>query len=149
MKNCTQNDLLQSLAQKISCTSKSIAAIPNLLINGLELNCAQINILFCIAKECDDGKMGRSIKDLASKLNITSGAVSQFVDGLFKAGIIVRIENNKDRRALRVMIDKKAQEKFEFFKKEYFACLNKIFEGLNEHEISQLANLMKKIKFDE
>ncbi|MBI3485543.1 MarR family transcriptional regulator [Candidatus Daviesbacteria bacterium] len=137
----TRQELLQELLKKIHCVFRSMGAWHSFRIDGYKLNKPQVDILFLIAKQ----KSGVSVKDLASNLNVTPGAISQFSDILVEKGLIKREEDKKDRRVLKIKITDSALEKFKNFKKDYFLKVSPMFDTLEDQEIKQLVNLMSKV----
>lgn len=88
---------------------------------------------------------GLSVKDLAAKLCVTSGAVTQFIDELVEKGFVVREEDTQDKRVLRVKLSKKIHEKMEKFMENYLKQIEPKFENFSEQEIKSLVKLLEKI----
>jgi DNA-binding MarR family transcriptional regulator len=106
-----------------------------------KLSRPQAMILFFIAKN----KEGASSKDLAAFLNVTSGAITQFIDALVEKELVKREEDPKDRRILRMTLTESAKERFDAFKKNYHKSANPLFDGFSENEINQFIFLLNKI----
>lgn len=87
-----------------------------------------------------------SAKEIAEFLRVTPGAVTQFVDGLVKNGLVKRTENNTDRRSLNIELTEAAKEKFDRFKKECFNKMAQSFDNLDISELEQFVALTEKIK---
>jgi DNA-binding MarR family transcriptional regulator len=85
------------------------------------------------------------VKDIAKFLNVTKGAVTQFIDALVKKNLVKREEDASDRRLQRVRLTEFAESRFEQFKKSYYNSLNKLFDALNDKEVEQLASLLEKL----
>lgn len=133
--------LLRNLLKRVAFVFKNMAWGRSSLIGKLRLNRSEVEILFLASRS----KIGLTVKDLAEKLNVTSGAITQFVDILFEKGLIEREEDQKDRRILRIKFSKLAQKKFSEFKKEYFSLISPIFKNLSDGELRQLSALLGKI----
>lgn len=92
---------------------------------------------------------GVTVKDLAETLGVSSAAVTQFVDHLVDKGWVERVEDQTDRRLVRVKLSAKAKDHFKKIKDFHFDRMSKIFENLSDKELQQLISLIKKIKIDE
>jgi DNA-binding MarR family transcriptional regulator len=102
---------------------------------------SQIDLFSRLMKE----KEGASVKDIAESLHITSGAVSQLIDGAVKMGIVERQEDSKDRRAQRIKLTEKAASRVDEFRKTFFERLSPKFALLSDAEILELTRLLGKI----
>jgi len=137
----TREELLQSLIEKMSCVMKNMRAKHDFPFGEFKLSRPQVMILFYIAKN----KGNVSSKDLAAVLNVTSGAITQFMKKLVDKGLVKREEDPKDRRVLRISLTEAAKEKFFTFRKDYYKAVSPIFKELDETEIGQFINLLEKI----
>jgi DNA-binding MarR family transcriptional regulator len=139
-----REELLQSLIEKMRCVTKSMHAKHGFPFGEFQLSRPHVIILFYIAKH----KEGASSKDLAALLNVTSGAITQFIDTLVEEKLIKREEDSEDRRILRMTLTKTAVKKFAKFKKNYYKSVSPLFGELNEKEIKQFIVFLNKIKKD-
>lgn len=140
--NKTREELLQALIEKMVNVMKSMHGSHGFSFGNFKLSRPQVMILFFIARKKD----GVSAKDLATFLNVTSGAITQFIDPLVQKKLISREEDSKDRRILRIKLTKKAKEEFMAFKKSYYTSVSPAFDELSQHEIEQFIFLLNKIK---
>lgn len=85
---------------KINCQFKDKKIAEKLNITCSELNCL---------KQYFDAEV-LSVKELASRLNITSGGVTRIVASLEEAGILQRDMDPNDRRGINVTLTKKGQK---------------------------------------
>lgn len=136
-----REELVQSLIEKMTCVVKSMHANHGFPFGELKLNRPQVMILFFISKK----KEGVSSKELAKFLNVTSGAITQFIDVLVEKKLVQREEDSKDRRLLRIKLTKTAKDKFEAFKKVYYRSVTPAFDKLSEKEMEQFMILLGKI----
>lgn len=137
----SREELLQSLIEKMVNIIKCVHAKHGFPLCGFKLSRPHIMILLFISKH----KEGASTKDLAKLLNVTSGAITQFIDTLVERKLVKREDDPKDRRILRLTLTKSAQKKFTVFKKNYYKSVSHIFNELNEKEIKQFIILLNKI----
>ena len=102
----------------------------------------QIMILFFIY----DKKSAVSVKDIARFLHVTSGAITQFVDGLVERRLVKREENQGDRRVINIKLMPNTEKQFNNFKNKYIATASKSFNQFSDQELEQLTKLLEKIK---
>lgn len=88
----------------------------------------------------------RSIKDIAQKLEMSSSAVTQLVDGLVKAGLITRQEDPKDRRLVQLDLSPKGKKHLVATKENRINEMAEIFDALNDRELEEFVRLHKKIQ---
>lgn len=87
-----------------------------------------------------------SIKEITEFLQVTPGAVTQFIDGLVKNKLVERVESDTDRRSINIRLTKMAEEKFDYLKKDYIDKITQAFKGLDNKELEQFVVLTEKIK---
>ena len=95
-----------------------------------------------------EGGQGRTMKDLASSLGITSSAATQIVDGLVTSGYVTREAQKEDRRMVTLALSKKTKSLVEEMKKQVLDNFINIFKGLNEKELDQFILLNRKIVYN-
>lgn len=138
----TREELLQSLIEKMVNVMKGMHATHGFPFGDFKLSRPQVMILFFIARKKD----GVSAKDLAGFLNVTSGAITQFIDTLVEKKLVSREEDSKDRRTLKIGLTDMAKEKFVAFKKSYYKSVSPAFNAFSEDEIEQFIFFLGKIK---
>lgn len=137
-----RQELVQSIMEKMICVVKSMHANHGIPFGELKLSRPQVMVLFFIAKK----KEGVLAKELAAFLNVTSGAITQFIDVLVQKKLLVRTADIHDRRTIRIQLTPFAQEKFAVFKKSYYSSVSPAFNNLNEAEMKQFIVFLEKIK---
>ncbi len=88
---------------------------------------------------------GISIKEIASKLSITSSAVTQLVDGLVKKGYLKRGESLEDRRALEISLSEQGKDKIYAFRMRILDKLTSILDVFDDEELVKYCELNRKI----
>lgn len=136
-----RNLQLQGLVNKLSCLYRTIASGQNFPFDSCSLSKPQTDILFLISLK----KEGISVKELATALNVTSGAITQFINDLVEKKLILRQEDANDRRALKLTMTEEASRKFAEFKKNYFQSVSPAFDALTDQELVTLLLLLNKI----
>ena len=142
--NPSREELLQSLIEKMVNVMKGMHATHGFSFGNFKLSRPQVMILFFIARK----KEGVSAKDLAAFLNVTSGAITQFIDTLVEKQLVTREEDPDDRRILRISLTKAAKNEFVSFRKNYYKSVCPAFAALSQAEIEQFILLFNKIKIE-
>jgi DNA-binding MarR family transcriptional regulator len=75
---------------------------------GKSATISQLKVVSCILKN-PDGRI--KIKDIADKLGITSGGVSQIIDNLVRDGLVVRQTSDEDRRVSWVVLSESGKNR--------------------------------------
>ncbi len=136
-----REELLTSVTEKMGSIVRGMLTANQFPIGEAKIAGQQVRIVFYLARR----RGGVSVKELAEMLNVTSGAVSQFVDALVEKNLVTREEDPEDRRLLRIKLTRMAKNKFADFKKLYFATVNHAFDSLNDEEVITLLELLNKI----
>lgn len=141
MINNYRQKLLENLIESFTQAIHGINVGQNFPFGNFMLGRQQIMILLFVYNK----KEATPIKEIAKFLNVTPGAVTQFIDGLVLKKLVRREENILDRRSINIRLTAATQKQFNDFKKIYFASASKSFEGLNNKELEQFIELVKKI----
>lgn len=106
-------------------------------------NCITHSQLFVLAIIERHRKIG--IKEMSEKLNISSSATTQLVDGLVENGYVVRKADVKDRRALQLELSLKGQKHITDLKNKRIKAMSALFDALSDKELETYLVLHKKI----
>jgi len=139
--NTDRQELLKSVIEKMSSIMRGMYAANEFPFGEARVGGKQIRILFYLSRN----QKGVSVKELAEMLNVTSGAVTQFIDALVEKDLVRRDEDSNDRRLLRVKLTKSAINNFGEFKLNYFSMVSRAFDLLSAEEIHTLIVLLDKI----
>ena len=85
------------------------------------------------------------VKELAEILHVTSGAITQHIEVLEKAGLLIRRINSKNRREVMVEITPKGEHTFKEIRSAKLETLNDLFSILDDDELATLTKLIEKI----
>src|SRR5215469_8042401 len=143
--NKTRTQLLEQALNHLGYISRSISAPHGFSFGDLVLTKSQINIFFFVGHHQD----GVAVKDIARFLNVTKGAVTQFIDALVEKNLVRREEDARDRRLQRIRLTEFAESRFDQFKKAYYLSLNKLFDTLTDKEVEQLVLLLEKLSMSD
>lgn len=100
----------------------------------------QFELLFAV-KQLDQP----SIKELAERLDITSGAVSQLVEHMEQTQLVERVESEQDRRTVRVRLTRRGANLFRHFHARRMAKVDEYLSVLSDDELAQFVGLLQKI----
>src|SRR5713226_1438055 len=145
MMNKTRTQLLEQLLNHLGYISRSISAPHSFSFGEIVLTKPLINIFFFVAHHQD----GVSVTDIAKFLNITKGAVSQYIDTLVEKNLVKREEDARDRRLQCIRLTEFAESRFDQVKKAYYISLNKLFDALTDKEVEQLVSLLEKLSISD
>src|SRR5260370_7881041 len=120
--NKTRTQLLEQVLNHLGYISRSISTPHGFSFGDLALTKPQITIFFFIGHHQD----GVSVKDIAKFLNVTKGAVTQFIDTLVEKNLVRREEDARDRRLQPIRLTEFAKSPFNPIKKPYYLYFNKL-----------------------
>src|SRR5258708_16775957 len=133
LMNKTRTQLLEQVLNHLGYISRSISAPHGFSFGDLVLTKPQITIFFFIGHHRD----GESVKEIARFLNVTKGAVTQFIDTLVKKNLVKREEDARDRRFQTITLTDFAESRFDQIKKPYYILMNKLFYTLTHKKLQQ------------
>lgn len=79
---------------------------------------------------------GCSIKEIAEKLRITSGAVSQIVDKVVHEGLVERIADSNDRRSVKITLSAEGRALHERLNQYFEQATGELMAGIPEEKIA-------------
>ena len=138
-----RQELLKNLIEKFTKTAHNMHSNQSFPFGDFMLGRQQVMIMFYIY----ENKELSSVKAIAKKLNVTPGAVTQFVDGLVEKKLVIREENSSDRRSINIILAPETEEKFNNFRETYLINASRSFIGLSDAELTEFVKLLEKIKF--
>jgi DNA-binding MarR family transcriptional regulator len=137
--NKVREDLLQKLIESMMSVMKHVGR--GLAPHEPSLSPPQVRLLFIIASRKD----GFQVTELADKVGITPGAVTQFVDALVEKGLVSREGDPADRRIVRLKLTETAKAHYENLRKEYLASMTRAFGVLSDAELRELIRIFGKV----
>ncbi len=81
--------------------------------------------------------------DIANFLSVSPPDATRIVETLVKKGFVERINDENDRRIMRIRITDNGKKVFENIKKELFLSFSKILEKINDQDAEALLRGMK------
>lgn len=101
----------------------------------------QMPMLFHIAMH----EEGVSIKEIAARLNITSSAATQLVQTLLRRGVLQKVQNPADGRAVCISFTPTGKKEFAAFKKGMLSRLEESFSAVPDAELQEMTAVFQKI----
>jgi DNA-binding MarR family transcriptional regulator len=125
---------------------ESVLGLKNALVQAAQLShssipFAQKAALFIIAKH-----QTMTVKQLAEGLHISSGAVTQQLDGLVEAGLVARQAGSVDRRSVSVSLSAKGLDVVEALRKERLELLATWFDDTSDKDLELLADTLERLQ---
>jgi len=87
----------------------------------------------------------RSIKDISETLGISSSAATQLVDVLVQAGYVMRKEDLKDRRSVKLELSPKGKKHITDANEKRITEMARLFDVLTDSELEEFLRLHNKI----
>jgi DNA-binding MarR family transcriptional regulator len=85
------------------------------------------------------------MKELASKMGITTGTLTVNIDKLEKLGYVERVPNKKDRRSILVQLTDDGKKLFDEHHELHLRLTTEITANLTEDESALVTDILKKI----
>jgi len=136
-----REEALRQLVAALNNLAKNMHTNPGLTFGNFCLSRQQIALVFLIANNSS-----LTARDLSQMIQVTPGAITQFVNSLVKKGLVEREVDRNDRRLMILKLSPLAKREFRCFEKEYFRALNRAFGAFNDQELGRFTALIGKIK---
>jgi len=137
-----RQELLQVLIEKFAKKAHGMNSGQSFPFGNCILRKQQIMILFFVFEK----KEATPVKEIAKFLNVTPGAVTQFVDTLVEQKLVKREESLVDRRSINIRLTDLTEKEFNDFWKKYLINASKAFVNFNDKDLTQFTRLLEKIK---
>ncbi|NOR45975.1 MAG: MarR family transcriptional regulator [Candidatus Delongbacteria bacterium] len=111
-------------AMKLYCQLKD-----KKIAKSIDITCSELN---CLKQYFDIDII--SVKDLAEKLNITSGGVTRIVASLEEEGVLRRDMDPNDRRGINVTLTDKGNELIKDLRKKTIDYCKDLFDEINKKD---------------
>lgn len=132
---------LRQIIDRIMSLAHCVKTSHFVTFQNAQLHRRELQILWLIAKS----SKSFSSQELAVKLVITPGAVTQLIDQLVLKNLVLRQLSQEDRRKTILRLSDGAKAHLLELKRKHLACLKPMFSGLTEDEIVQLNHLLNKV----
>jgi len=102
---------------------------------NLGVNKPQVEVLFLLSKQ------PMNVKNIAEKLHVTSGAVSQIVENLVKSGLLLRGTSPTDRRGVLVGLSPEGKTRLKIIKQTYIKRLASTLSTVTDNQLESLQTI--------
>ena len=136
----TRAATLARVIERIGLLTRDFAASGTYPFKSRGLTRTQMNAMFVLSRAEDS-----SVADLAAKLRVTSGAVSQTVDALKAQGLVTSDVNEADRRARVIRLTADARVEVNAFERGYLDAIGPRFDSLSLQEIAELDRILSRV----
>lgn len=140
--NDKRQELLQILIKNSTQVFHDMNREQEFPFGNMILRRQQMMIMFFLSEK----KGIAPVKEIAEFLQVTPGAVTQFVDGLVIKKLVEREGSKTDRRSINIKLTRTTKAKFDDFKKNYLTSVSRAFNGLSVKELEQFIKLVGKMK---
>ena len=86
-----------------------------------------------------------TMQDIAAYLRVRASSATSLVNTLSRAGLIKRSAQKDDRRVVRISLTAKGNRVLDGYIKEKTQAMRKVFSKLEEHEVQQLAMILRRL----
>jgi DNA-binding MarR family transcriptional regulator len=126
----------------LACTSLIENHVRQRLQNRFSTTLPRFDLMAQLERAPDGLKMG----ELSRRMMVTGGNVTGITDLLEKEGLVVRVTDREDRRALRVKLTRDGRHQFGRMAHEHEQWVIGLFDGLQMKKKEQLAELLSDLK---
>lgn len=105
----------------------------------------EIRVLIGLKHHIEPGGPGMKVSEISSMMNVTSPTITQFINALESKGLVERVMDTQDRRAVRVRL---TEEGNRVVQQTYLSVknrLNELVEFLGEEDSEKLTELLTKV----
>ncbi|HEU5376531.1 MAG TPA: MarR family winged helix-turn-helix transcriptional regulator [Ktedonobacteraceae bacterium] len=103
---------------------------------------SEIRVLFCVKHGAGSGAI--KVSEISKLLHVTSPTVTQLLKSLWSNGLIERLIDPLDRRAVCIKLTEKGENVTQQAMEQYTQSMNGLVDYLGEEESNQLAELIAK-----
>lgn len=128
---------LARVIERMAIVTREVNARGAYPFKALGLRRAAMNLLFALARSD-----GARVAELAERLGITSGAVTQTVDGLRELGLVTSEVSADDRRGRIISLTAEARREIDGFERQYIEAVAPAFDALSTHDVLELDRIL-------
>ncbi|MCY7413062.1 MAG: MarR family transcriptional regulator [Salinibacterium sp.] len=139
-ETAARDQTLARVIERIGVLTRDFAASGTYPFKSRGLTRAQMNAMFVLSRAEES-----SVADLAAKLHVTSGAVSQTVDALKAQGLVTSDVNEADRRGRVIRLTAGARVEVDAFERAYLDAIAPRFDSLALEDIAELDRILSQV----
>lgn len=126
----------------LSCTNLIEAQIRQSLHTRFGTTLPRFDLMAQLERSPDGLKMG----ELSRRMMVTGGNVTGITDALENEGLVARVADPADRRALRVLLTAEGRRQFSRMAAEHERWIEALFAGLGRRDQDELCRLLARLK---
>lgn len=128
---------LARVIERMAIVTRDVNARGAYPFKALGLGRASMNLLFALSRSD-----GVRVAELAERLGITSGAVTQTVDAVREAGLVTSEVSPDDRRGRVISLSDTARREIESFERQYVVAVAPAFDALSTDDVLELDRIL-------
>lgn len=137
----TRAESLGRVIERMAIVTREVNARGAYPFKALGLGRASMNLLFALARSD-----GARVAELAERLGITSGAVTQTVDSLRDAGLVTSEVSADDRRGRIIRLSDTARREIESFERQYIEAVAPAFDAVSTADVLELDRILTAVQ---
>ncbi|ANS76197.1 hypothetical protein AWM70_17740 [Paenibacillus yonginensis] len=107
-------------------------------------NPSMVRVLFLLGRR-GSPLAGLTVSEISSLMEVTPPTVTPLIKTLEADGLVLRINDQEDRRVVRVRLTEKGRALYQRAREMNFAFMKRISEHLGEEKTEQLADLLEEV----
>ncbi len=131
---------LARVIERMAIVTREVNARGAYPFKTLGLRRAAMNLLFALARSD-----GARVAELAERLGITSGAVTQTVDALRELGLVSSDVSPDDRRGRVISLTAEARTEIDGFERQYIEAVAPAFDALSTADVLELDRILSAV----
>lgn len=135
-----RDELIQEIFSVMDVTQRLMKAQVHREFDQLDLSHSHLQILMIVSHS-----KSINLKQLADKMRLTPGAITQIVDPLVRKGLVSRTADETDRRVANITMAKAGIQKMAEFKKIREAGFSKLLKTLDKDELETFLHIQQKM----
>lgn len=128
---------LARVIERMAIVTREVTARGAYPFKRLGLGRASMNLLFALARSD-----GARVADLAARLGVSSGAVTQTVDALREAGLVTSAVSPDDKRGRIISLSPEARREIDGFERQYIEAVAPAFDALSTADVLELDRIL-------
>ncbi len=132
---------LARVIERIAVVTRDVAARGAYPFKQLGLGRAAMNLLFALSRS-DAAR----VSDLAERLGVSSGAVTQMVDTLREAGLVETSVSPDDKRGRVISLSSVAHDEIRAFERQYIEAVAPAFDALSTADVVELDRILSAVR---
>jgi len=126
----------------LSCTNRIEMLVRQRLQASFQTTLPRFDLMAQLERYPD----GLRMSDLSKRLMVSGGNVTGITDQLEREGLVVRIPERRDRRAIVVKLTSPGLKRFRAMAADHEGWIVELFSGLNRDERQTMFTLFRKLK---